>query len=1032
VPIRVLLLTCAALICGRTAFALDPSLDISQYAHTSWIVRDGFSLGNIYAMAQTPDGYLWLGSEFGLFRFDGVHPVQWQPPAGQKLPDKNINALLVTRDGTLWIGTFAGLVTWSDGKLTSHAELGRDFVASLFEDRDGTVWVGLLEHAASHAGRLCAIRNGSAQCLGEDGSLGRSVWALYQDSSGTLWAAAQSGLWRIKPGPPKQFPTPTELIGLNKTNEGRLLVAMHGAGLLQLAGDRLESYPVRRSINSTALLQPRDLDVNRLLRDRDGGLWIGTVQRGLIHVHQGRTDVFTKSDGLSGDVILSMLEDREGNVWVASTGGLDRLTELPVATISMKQGLPSDASHAVLAARDGSVWFGAPDNGLTKWENGKTTTFRKANGLPHDMVQSLFCDHRRRIWAFTAHGLAYFEDGRFVAVNGIPSTEVYSIAGDEADNLWLSGNRGLTHLLKGRLVEHFPWSALGRSQQAKVILCDHGGVWLSFWTDGGVMYFKDGQVRASYTAADGLGEGHVPDLQLDGDGAIWAATQGGLSRLRDGRIATLTTKNGLPCNAIHWSIEDDDQALWLNSVCGLVRITRSELDAWIANPNRRIDTRVWDASDGVRLSSNAPSSYAPPVAKSTDGKIWFVAGIVQVVDPHHLAINKLVPPVHVEQVTADRKIYWQNLAGAAVSNLRLAPRIRDLQIDYTALSLVAPEKVHFKYMLEGQDQDWKEVVNDRQAQYTNLPPRHYRFRVIASNNSGVWNEEGAALDFVIPPAWYQTNWFRALCLAAFLALLWALYQLRLRQVAQQFNMRLEERVGERTRIARDLHDTLLQSFHGVLLYFQTGINQLPEHPVEARTAEARKTLEKAIHQAERAIVEGRQAIQGLRSSVVETNDLALAMRTLGEELAANADSTAFQVHVEGTPRDLHPILRDEVYRITGESMRNAFHHADAKQIEVEIHYDDRRLRVRVRDDGKGINPKLMSDDGREGHFGLRGMRERAKLIGGKLTVWSELDAGTEVELSIPAARAYTAPSGQRSWLAEKLANLSRKDTELKS
>jgi signal transduction histidine kinase len=388
--------------------------------------------------------------------------------------------------------------------------------------------------------------------------------------------------------------------------------------------------------------------------------------------------------------------------------------------------------------------------------------------------------------------------------------------------------------------------------------------------------------------------------------------------------------------------------------------------------------------------------------------------------------------VHVDQVTADRKIYWQNLAGAAVSNLRLAPRIRDLQIDYTALSLVAPEKVHFKYLLEGQDREWREVANDRQAKYTNLPPRHYRFRVIASNNSGVWNEEGAALDFVIPPAWYQTNWFRALCLAAFLALLWALYQLRLRQVAQQFNMRLEERVGERTRIARDLHDTLLQSFHGVLLYFQTGINQLPEHPVEARTAEARKTLEKAIHQAERAIVEGRQAIQGLRSSVVETNDLALAMRTLGEELAANADSTAFQVHVEGTPRDLHPILRDEVYRITGESMRNAFHHADAKQIEVEIHYDDRRLRVRVRDDGKGINPKLMSDDGREGHFGLRGMRERAKLIGGKLTVWSELDAGTEVELSIPAARAYTAPSGQRSWLAEKLANLSRKDTELKS
>jgi signal transduction histidine kinase len=266
--------------------------------------------------------------------------------------------------------------------------------------------------------------------------------------------------------------------------------------------------------------------------------------------------------------------------------------------------------------------------------------------------------------------------------------------------------------------------------------------------------------------------------------------------------------------------------------------------------------------------------------------------------------------------------------------------------------------------------------------------------------------------------------------AAFLALLWAMYQLRLRQLARQFNMRLEERVGERTRIARDLHDTLLQSFHGILLHFQTGINQLPEHPAEARIAEARKTLEKAMHQAKHAIVEGREAIQGLRSSVVETNDLALAMRTLGEELAANSNSTAFQVHVEGTPRDLHPILRDEVYRITGEGIRNAFRHAEAKQIEVEIHYDERQLRVRVRDDGKGIDPKLLSDDGREGHFGLRGMRERAKLIGGKLTVWSELDAGTEVELSIPAARGYTiATDGQQMSLTEKLfAKLSGRGT----
>src|SRR5208283_1086092 len=840
-----------------------------------------------------------------------------------------------------------------------------------------------------------------------------------------------------EPGPPKRYPAATELIGLSKADNGRLLIAMHGAGLLQFVEDKVERYAVRGAINSNKLLQDRDIDSNRLLRDRDGGLWIGTVERGLIHVHNGRTDMFTKADGLSGDVVLSLFEDREGNVWVSTTGGLDRFRELPVATISVKQGLSSDATQAVLAATDGSIWVGAHD-GLTRWKNGQTTIFRKENGLPDDLVQSLYQDHRGRFWASTRHGLSYFKDGRFVAINAVPGGEVFCITGDKADNLWLSERQDLLHLLEGRLVERIPWPAFGRPENANasVLLSgyEQGGVWLGFWS-GGVRYFKDGHVRASYSAAEELGEGLVGSLQLDRDGALWVATQGGISRIKGGRMVTLTSRNGLPCDTINWTIDDDDGSFWLYTACGLVRIVRTELDAWLADPKHRIETTVWNAADGVRLRSSAATAYGPRVAKSSDGKVWFVTGEgIQVIDPHHLVPNKLPPPVRIEQIVADHKLYWQNLAGAAVSNLRLAPRIRDLQIDYTALSLVAPEKVHFKYLLEGQDQDWKEVVNDRQAQYTNLPPRHYRFRVIASNNSGVWNEEGAALDFVIPPAWYQTNWFRALCVAAFLALLWALYQLRLRQLARQFNMRLAERVGERTRIARDLHDTLLQSFHGVMLHFQTGINQLPEHPAEARTAEARKTLEKVMHQAKHAIVEGREAIQGLRSSVVETNDLAVAMRTLGEELAANANSVAFQVHVEGASRDLHPILRDEVYRITGEGIRNAFRHSEAKQIEVEIHYDARRLRVRVRDDGKGIDPKLLSDDGREGHFGLRGMRERAKLIGGKLTVWSELDAGTEVELSIDAARAYaTATDGQQMSLTEKFfAKLSGRGTVKKS
>ena len=777
-------LACVLLACCPRALALNPSLEISQYAHTAWTVRDGFSLGNIYAMAQTPDGYLWLGTEFGLVRFDGVRFIPWQPPAGQHLPDQNINALLGAHNGTLWIGTFDGLATWSGGKLTRRPELDGRFVESLLEDREGTVWVGaLFGPTAGPNGLLCAMQSGSTQCYGEDGSFGVAVPGLYEDSSGTLWVLAASGLWRWKPGPAKRYATtPREVSALSVGDGGRLLIGVHGAGLMQLAGDKVESFPIRGAINQNGLFRDQDINSNKLLRDRDGGLWIGTVERGLIHVHHGRTDVFTRTEGLSGNIVLSLFEDREGNIWVATTEGLDRFRESPVTTVSAKQGLSSDASQSVLAATDGSIWVGAHD-GLTRWKNGQITTFRKASGLPDDEPQSLFQDDGGRVWVFTAHGLAYFQNGRFVAIDAVRGGQVHFIAGDKAGNLWLSEAQSLLHLLKGRLVEQIPWSELERHESAEVLLSsgEQGGVWLGFWTGGGVSYVKDGQVRASYSAPDGLGEGHVAGLQLDRDGALWVATQdGGLSRIKNGHIATLTSRNGLPCDMVHWSIEDDDRALWLYTGCGLVRITRTELDAWIADPKRRIETTVWDATDGVRLRSSAASTYGPRVAKSADGKLWFVTGEgVQVVDPHNLAANKLPPPVRIEQITADRKTY------GAAQGCHLPPRAHDVAIDYTALSFAAPEKVRFRYKLEGYDNDWQEAGNRRQAFYTNLPPRNYRFQVMACNNSGVWNEEGALLDFSIDPAFSQTNWFRLACLALFMALLWAVYRLRVRQLQQQ-------------------------------------------------------------------------------------------------------------------------------------------------------------------------------------------------------------------------------------------------------
>jgi signal transduction histidine kinase len=655
---------------------------------------------------------------------------------------------------------------------------------------------------------------------------------------------------------------------------------------------------------------------------------------------------------------------------------------------------------------DGSVWVGTHD-GLTKWKDGQFTVFRKESGLPDDETQSLYQDNRGRIWVSTKHGLAYFEDGKFVAVRAVPSEEFYSIAGDKAGDLWLSGNKGLSHLLDGRLVEHFPWNALGRRQQAKVVVPDQGGVWLAFWQDGGVLYFKDGQVRASYALADGLPKGPVAGLLLDQDGALWAATQeGGLSRIKDGRISTLTNKNGLPCDTIHWTIEDDDRSLWLDTACGLVRIKRTELDAWVAGAKRRIETTVWDAADGVKLSAVSPAYYNPPVGKSTDGKLWFLGEGVQVIDPRHIVGNKLPPPVYIEQVTANGQIY------DASQGLRLPSGVSDLSFDFTALSLVAPEKVRFRVKLEDQDKGWQELVNQRQVHYTNLTPGTYRFRVTAANNSGVWNEQGALLDFYIKPAFYQTNWFRALCVVVLLVMLWAAYQLRVRQLAHQFNMTLEARVSERTRIARDLHDTLLQSFQGLLLRFQLVSQLFTVQPVEAK-----QTLDSAIDQASDAIGEARDAVQGLRSAAYDASDLVEAITSMAQELTsdiANPGSPSIDVEVEGARRDLNTNVRDEAYRIAGEALRNAFRHANAKRITVEIRFDQRHFQLSVSDDGKGIDEQAMKRQPAK-HFGLHGMRERAELFGGKLEVWSKTGSGTQLDLSIPGAIAYDLSAGRPWW-----------------
>ena len=1004
--------------CPR-AHALNRHLDISQYARTSWKNREGFLNGVIGSIAQTADGYLWLGTDSGLYRFDGVRAVAWQPPSSQRLPTNYISTLLVTRDGTLWIGTVKGLASWKGGKLTQYPELDGMGITGLVQDGDGVVWAA--GWTAAPPGKLCTIQHDTTQCIGRDGGLGRGPVGLFEDSKGNLWLGMKNGLWRWKPGPPRFYPLagePMGIQGLAEGDDGALLISMTGR-IARLADGKPEDVYLYPN-------PARESSGHALLRDQDGSLWIGTIGGGLVHVHQESTDVFGESDGLTGSVVSALFQDREGDVWVATSAGLERFRDFSVATVSAKEGfLCASQPGSIVAGRDGSIWQGGL-NGLCRWRDGQVTLYHEpdtkfrsspfgivakvqeitASGFPNHAFMSEFEDEFGRVWVLATGGVGYLQNGRFTRLRAIPGGDAFSISGDPQGNLWISNwEHGLLHIRGQSLVEQVPWTQLGGNGFASALVADslRGGVWLGF-SNGSLAHFDSGRLSTTYTAADGLGEGRVNDLRIDPDGTLWAATAGGLSRVNSNRVATLSSANALPCETVHWSIEDNDHNLWLYMPCGLVRIAHSELEAWENDPSRRIQTTLFDASDGVWTHGFSGHGLGPSVAKSPDGRLWFTSQQgLSVIDPHHLAFNRLPPPVHIEQITVDRKTYEATLTSNV--SMRLPAQVRDLKIDYTALSFVAPQKVLFRYKLKGWDLEWQDAGTRRQAFYSNLPPGDYRFRITASNNSGVWNEQGATLDFSIAPAYWQTNGFRALCAVAFLLLLWAIYWLRLRHLTRTFNMTLEARVNERTRIARELHDTLLQSLHGLMFEFQAVRNLLPRRPDEAM-----QSLDHAIDDTERALAESRDAIQDLRSEPLARGNLAALLMAASRELAksgtADQQPPVFELIKEGEKRALSSTAKNEVCRIALEILRNAYRHAHATRIEAEIRYDDRILRVRIRDNGRGIDSRVLKEVGIAGHWGLRGVRERAERIGARLDFWSEAGAGTEVQLTVPADVAY--------------------------
>jgi signal transduction histidine kinase/ligand-binding sensor domain-containing protein len=946
-------------------------------------------------------------------RFDGVRFVPWKPTNGKELLSSNIDALLGARDGSLWIGTDSGLSHLVDGDLIQYPDRPGG-VAAIMQRADGEIWFSHFQPIETAWG-LCKVVGTQTQCYyGKNNGI-----PLLEDGAGSLWTGYGATLTRWKQGSSSTYAQhglrlvgATGVASLALARDGSIWVGMlsggHGEGLQQFTNGAWKPFIAPHFDSST-------LAVTALLLDRENTLWVGTTSQGLYRIRGRQMDHFGSSDGLSSDSVseMGLYEDREGNMWVTTSEGLDCFRDLPVTTYTIREGLPTGEVDSVLSSRDGTIWSGGPKS-LVALRQERTPVI-EAHRAPGNQVTSLLEDHAGQLWVGVDDFLTIYKNGTFRRIDkpdGKPIGLVVGMTEDVDHNIWAE-TRGapktLFRIQDFKIQEGFPAPQMPAAR--RVAADPGGGIW-SGLIRGDLARYKNGKLEIfpfRHSAVPGL-DSQVDQLLVTSDGAVLGATHFGMIAWRNGTQQTLTVRNGLPCDGINALVFDSQGDLWLYSQCGLVEVPNAEMQKWWQTPDTVVHFRMLDSLDGVR-PGQAPFAAA---ARSPDGRLWFVNGYaLQVVDPAHLSRNSIPPPVHIEEIMADRRSY------AAGSNLSLPSLTRDLEIDYTALSFMAPQKVRFRYKLEGHDTEWQEPGARRQAFYSDLRPRKYKFRVIACNNDGVWNEEGATLDFSVAPAWYQTIWFRVSCAGSFVLLLWALYQLRLQQLQRQFNVGVEMRVNERTRIARELHDTLLQSFQGLMLRFQTVDEMLPARPVDAK-----KALEGALDRADQAISEGRDAITDIRTSTSASHDLAVSitalMTTLSEELAAgDRGSVTFRVLVEGAPRTVPPTLQGEIHRIARESLRNAFRHAQAGHIETEIMYGE-SLRLRFRDDGKGIDPSIVEHGGRSGHWGLPGIRERAKQIGAELAIWSELGAGTEVELRIPGSIAYeVAPTRARFWIFRK-------------
>jgi ligand-binding sensor domain-containing protein/signal transduction histidine kinase len=1021
------------LVCTQVAMGLDPQRSLDHYGHQVWRTDSGLPQNTVHSVLQTRDGYLWLGTEGGLVRFDGIDFLTFDAENTPQFKSDTVSDLLQDKSGTLWISTAAGLLSYRGGAFrafTTAQGLPADTVWFSYEDSRHRIWAITSAGPAFFDGKSFAPMAQTQPA----GPLNRQ--ALAEDAQGILWLGGSSGVFALdtRPATPRlalHLLSGTEVETVQFDREHNLLIG-GSEGLERYAGGTLTALPISHRPGKTEVtaLEP-DADgsmwvgtatgmvhlardgatlpiqdsgserVDRLFRDRQGVLWVAT-ERGVFRLQDNRMQSFGSGSRLAANRILSLYEDREGDLWVGTdSGGLNLLRDQKFTTYTTSDGLSGNLVRCVFESAQGELWIGTDGAGLNRRTSTGFAHLTTADGLSSNVILSLAGGAGGDLWIGTPNGLnlLHRRSGhieRFTSADGLPDDFIRSLYSDRDGTLWIGTRHGLAHLAAGKFTGYSGMDGLGsdfigaifRSNQGDPGRSNQGDLWIG--TSGGLSRLRDGAFSNS-TVEQGLSNNTVTAIAQDAQGTLWLGTNGGgLNRLRRAAVEqpSQPTIQAFPWNSkalpgtIYGILEDAGGHLWLSSQSGIYRVSLAQLNDY--RPPQSIAVDAYGTADGMNIRECSGSGH-PAAWKLADGSLWFATlDGVSFIDPAHAPENRVPPPVVIEKVLVDDQVRGLD------QELTVRPGANRFEFQYAGLSFIAPQKVQYRYQLQGFDHGWIEAGSRRAAFYTNLPPGSYRFLVMAANNDGVWNTAGASFALRLLPHFYQTWWFYSALALAGVLLGYLVYRWRVLQVEAQWGAVL----AERGRLAREIHDTLAQGFVGISVQLElvarllAGSREAALHQLDQARALVRASLDEA-----------RTSIWDLRSENAGAVDLPARLRQSCNRIASGSPSKVY-LQVKGTYRPVTPKTEEELLRIGQEAVANAVRHAGATRIDVQLIYEAARVSLQVADDGRGFSP---SPDraGPEGHYGIKGMHERAEEIDAALVLESTPGGGTRVSVEAP-------------------------------